>query len=71
MTFFFTGVDTFAEVCIINNMKTRTQFHLTDEERAWLKQQTEETGAPAAVIVRRLIDAEIERQRASPKKGDK
>jgi predicted DNA-binding protein len=52
-------------------MKTRTQFHLSQQQRDWLKQQTEKTGAPAAVVVRRLIDAaiEAEKTRASPEKG--
>ena len=52
---------------IIDGMKTRTQFHLSQAQRDWLKQQTEKTGAPAAVIVRRLIDAAMKKTRASPK----
>jgi hypothetical protein len=57
-------------VCIIDGMsKTRTQFHLSQVQRDWLKKQTEETGVPAAVVVRRLIDAAMEKTRASPKKG--
>jgi len=50
-------------------MKTRTQFHLSQAQRDWLKQQTEKTGAPAAVIVRRLIDAAMKKTRASPVKS--
>jgi len=50
----------------------RTQFHLSQRHTDWLKRQTAKTGAPAAVVVRRLIDAAIEAEnktRASPEKG--
>ena len=37
----------------------RMQMYLTESQINWLKAESERTGAPVAVLVRRMIDAAI------------
>jgi predicted DNA-binding protein len=45
------------------NTKTRTNIYLTEEQRAGLTALSQQTGAPVAEIVRRAVDAYLEKER--------
>jgi predicted DNA-binding protein len=45
------------------NTKTRTNIYLTEEQRAGLTALSQQTGAPVAELVRRAVDAYLEKER--------
>ena len=45
------------------NTKTRTDIYLTEEQRSNLAALSQQTGAPVAELVRRAIDAYVEKEK--------
>lgn len=46
----------------------RANFFFTEKQLAWLARRAKATGLSAAEIMRRLIDAEVQREKEAKKK---